>query len=155
MQLLRRLNAISFNMKYSVLIFLLLLLGCGIEEESKIEGTWQLVSAKTITKDSTFSTVSPNQEMIKIINKTHFSFLRHDLNKGKDSSAVYVAGGGRYVYKKGVYKEYLDYLNYREWEGKVFEFNAKINNDTLIITGVEKIEELGVDNKIIEVYKKL
>lgn len=155
MQLLKLLNAISFKMKYGLLISLLLLIGCGVETTSNIEGTWKLVSAKTITKDSTFSSLSSNQEMIKIINKTHFSFLRHDLNKGKDSTAIYVAGGGRYIYKNGVYKEYLDYLNFREWEGKVFEFNAKINNDTLTITGVEKVEELGVDNKIIEVYKKL
>jgi len=104
----------------------------------------------TVTTDYT-----KGQEMIKIINATHFSFLRHDLLKGKDSSAVFVAGGGRYTIDEKSYTEYLEYCNYREWEGNIFEFNVLIKNDTLISTGIEKIEALGVDQLNIEVFVRL
>lgn len=156
MQLLKLLSVTISNMRQLLLlIFSLFLLGCYKEKEPSIVGTWELISAKTITKDSTFSSVRPNEKMIKIINNTHFSFLRHDLNKGKDSLATYVAGGGTYTFKNGKYTEYLEFLNYREWEGNEFHFNAKIANDTLTIEGIEKVEDLGVEHKIVEVYKKL
>lgn len=136
--------------------FLLTLWSCNRNNsEPVIVGTWELVSAKTITKDSVFSSVHPNERMIKIFNQTHFSFLRHDIHKGKDSLAVFVAGGGKYTLKDTNYTEYLEYLNYRDWEGKVFNFTATVKKDTLVIEGVEKIDELGVNHKIIEVYKRL
>ncbi len=156
MQLLKLSNAIISKSYHKLLLAIpMLFLNCNTQKEQGLVGTWELISAKTITKDSVFSSVRVNERMIKILNESHFSFLRHDTNKGKDSTAVYVAGGGRYSYKNGVYIEYLDYLNFREWEGKVFEFKASVKNDTLTITGTEEVEELGVNHQIIEVYKKL
>ena len=102
-----------------------------------VEGTWELISGTTIVKnDTTFTDYTKGQKMIKIINATHFAFLRHDLNKGKDSSsAIFVAGGGRYKLTGDDYTEYLDYCNAREWEGNTFQFKVSVNNDTLIQTG--------------------
>ncbi|MES1219939.1 MAG: hypothetical protein ABUT20_30840, partial [Bacteroidota bacterium] len=60
-----------------------LLMACNSEtkkEETKqaslsIEGTWKLVSGTMITKnDTTFTDYTKGQEMIKIINATHFAF---------------------------------------------------------------------------------
>ena len=91
--------------------------------------------------------------MIKIINDSHFAFLRHDLNKGKDSvKAIYSSGGGRYTLSGNQYTEQLDYCDAREWEGHVFNFTVTIKNDTLIQHGIEKIEKLGIDRVIIERY---
>ena len=90
--------------------------------------------------------------MIKIINNTHFSFLRHDLNKGKDSTATFVAGGGTYELKGNEYSEHLDYCSAREWEGNSFHFTVAIQNDTLVQSGREKIEGTGIDRIIIEKY---
>src|SRR5690606_10562939 len=88
------------------------------EKSSSIQGTWKLVSGTTIQdKDTVHTDYTRNQEMIKIINNTHFAFLRHDLNRGKDSSAVFVAGGGKYTLEGNKYTEYLEYFNVREWEG--------------------------------------
>ncbi len=121
---------------------------------STIKGTWELFSGTTIEKDDTVvADYTKDQQMIKIINDTHFSFLRHDLNKGKDSSnAIYSSGGGRYSLAGDQYTEYLDYCDYREWEGHVFNFTVAIKNDTLIQRGVEKIEKAGIDRLIIEKY---
>lgn len=52
--------------------------------------------------------------MIKIINETHFSFLNHDMKKGKDSTKVFVAGGGRYTLEGDQYNEFLEYCSARE-----------------------------------------
>ena len=96
-------------------------------EQTPIIGTWQLISGTTIKgSDTTVTDYTKGQEMIKIITPTHFSFLRHDLNHGKDSTADYSAGGGRVKIEGKKYKEYLDYFNVREWEGGEFEFDYEI-----------------------------
>ena len=121
-----------------------------------IEGTWKLVSGTTITKnDTTFTDYTKGQEMIKIINATHFAFLRHDLNKGKDSAAVYESGGGTYSLKNDQYTEHLHFCNAREWEDHDFQFTVAVKNDTLIQQGIEKVENAGVDRVITERYLKV
>lgn len=142
----------------NLLFFLFLSLCFSCTEKSKnqdIVGSWELLSARIHKGDSSYSSVQANEKLIKIFKTSHFAFLRHDVHKGKDSLPVFVAGGGEYTFENGRYTEYVEFLNYREWEGKVFEFNASIANDTLTISGIEKVEELGVDHKIIEVYKRL
>lgn len=134
----------------------------GIENEQTqdkqlpIIGTWKLISGVTVEgKDTTFSDYTENQETIKIINETHFSFLRHDLTKGQDSSTLlFVAGGGKYELNENKYTEHLSYCNYRSWEGHTFEFELILTGDTLIQTGIEKIEKLNVDRIITETYIK-
>jgi hypothetical protein len=116
--------------------FLLWLVILNHQEASPIIGTWQLISGTTIKgSDTTVTDYTKGQEMIKIITPTHFSFLRHDLNHGKDSTADYSAGGGRVKIEGKKYKEYLDYFNVREWEGGEFEFDYEVTGDTLIIKG--------------------
>ena len=120
-----------------------------------IEGTWELISGTTIVKEDTMITdYTKTQKMIKIINATHFAFLKHDLTKGKDS-AFYSSGGGSYSLVDNKYTEQLDYCDAREWEGHLFQFTVSVKNDTLIQTGIEKLENLGIDQVIIEKYKRV
>ena len=57
--------------------------------------TWRLVSGATITKGVTEVTdYNKSQRMIKIINESHFAFLKHELGTAKDSSNHFDAGGG-------------------------------------------------------------
>lgn len=124
------------------------------QDQLPLTGTWELIAASSIEKDSTFSTFDPNRNMIKIINSTHFAFLNHAIHK--DSvDAPYYAGGGRYTLQDSIYTEHLDYFNDKAWEGHTFEFVVKIKNDTLIQQGVERIEDLGIDRVIIETYKRI
>ena len=119
-----------------------------------LTGTWELLSGTTIVKDDTTITdYTKGQQMIKIINASHFAFFRHDLNQGKDSAnVIYSSGGGRYTLSGDQYTEQLDYCDAREWEGHVFNFKVTIDNDTLIQQGIEKVEALGIDRLILEKY---
>ncbi|WP_264524910.1 hypothetical protein [Flavobacterium sp. N502536] len=137
------------------LIAIVLFASCETKKESDklpLNGTWRLISAETTEKDSSFSTFNPKTKMIKIINDTHFAFFNHDLNNGKDSTALFFGGGGKYTLKDSTYTENLEYFNNRQWENNTFKFVIKIKNDTLIQKGIEKIEKLGVDRIITEKY---
>lgn len=121
-----------------------------------IAGTWQLISGTIIEKGDTVVTYYTKQmSFIKIINDTHFAFLKHDVKKGKDSSVVFESGGGRYSFTDSLYTEHLEYCSAREWEGNDFTFKVIIKGDTLIQTGREKVESMGVDRLNIETYTRI
>jgi hypothetical protein len=135
--------------------------GCGSEGHNNnggqkglpIQGTWKLLSGTLIEKgDTTVTAYTGKVSFIKIINDSHFAFLQHDLNKGKDSTASFSAGGGTYTLKDSTYSEHLEYCNAREWEGNDFHFTVTIQNDTLVQRGVEKVEAAGVERLNIEKY---
>lgn len=136
-----------------ILLLITVISSCNSEKRNFIEGTWRLISAETTEGDSTFSTFNKNTKMIKIINESHFAFFNHDLKNGKDSaSAVFFGGGGKYTLKDSIYTENLEYFNNRDWENHKFEFVVKVQNDTLIQRGIERIQKLGIDRVIIEKY---
>ena len=118
-----------------------------------LQGTWKLLKGIIIDKgDTTVTDYTGNKSFIKIINNSHFAFLLHDLNKGKDSLATFSAGGGRYTLKDSVYTEHLEYCSDRQWEGNDFSFTISISNDTLTQTGIEKIEGTDVNRLNTEIY---
>ena len=125
--------------------------------ENPLKGTWQLISGTLIEKgDTTTTDYTRDVQMIKIINDSHFSFLNHDLKKGKDSlAAQFVAGGGRYELNGDQYTEHLEYCSAREWEGNDFAFTVTIQNDTLTQRGTEKVEGTAIDRLNIEKYVRL
>ncbi len=152
----------KFNLKF--ILIATLFTACGIDSKKEgtvqsalpIVGTWELISATSTERDSTFSTFNPKNKMIKIITPTHFAFFNHDLTMGKDTAtASYSAGGGTYSLTDSLYTEHLEYFNYREWEDHKFQFVVSINNDTFTQKGVEKIEKLGIERFIIEKYKRV
>ncbi len=149
------------KVELELILIVFLLISCGQKKNSKktpvdLQGTWQLVSGTVIEKgDTTFTDYTKVHRMIKIINVTHFAFLSHDLTKGKDSTALFVAGGGRYELTGDQYVEHLEYCSDRVWEGNDFRFTVKIHNDTLTQSGVEKIEGTEVNRINIEKYVRV
>ena len=147
----------------SVLINALLVsCGAGTGENSSmappktIMGTWRLLTGTIIEKgDTAITDYTKNVSFIKIINESHFAFIQHDLNKGKDSPAVFVSGAGRYSLTDSLYTEHLEYCSARNWEGNDFAFKVVIKGDTLIQSGIEKIESEGVNRINIEKYVKV
>ena len=140
-----------------VLILCILILASCTEKKSSaidLNGTWQLVSGTTITKGVSANTdYTKNQKMLKIINGTHFAFLKHSTQK--DSALNFDAGGGSYTLVGDQYTENLDYYNDRNWEGKSFKFTVSFKNDTLIQQGLEKVEKENINRIIIERYIKV
>jgi hypothetical protein len=121
-----------------------------------LAGTCRLISVTTTdNKDTTFTDYTKDKSFIKIINDTHFSFLSHDLTKGKTPPALFSAGGGTYSLNGDEYTEHLEYCSDREWEGNDFKFKITINNDTLIQSGIEKIDSIGVNRINTEKYVRI
>jgi hypothetical protein len=151
------------KLKIAIVIISSVLMSCGTEKQENensnskpITGTWKLLTATLIEKgDTTITDYTKNVSFIKIINDTHFAFLQHDLNKGKDSAAVFVSGGGNYSLKDNLYTEHLEYCSARNWEGNDFAFTITLTNDTLVQSGIEKVEEAGVDRLNIEKYVRV
>lgn len=142
----------------------MILVSCGTLDQSHetktttipIKGTWKLLTGTLIEKNDTAVTnYTIGKEFIKIINDTHFAFLSHDLNKGKNADAAFSSGGGNYSLKDSLYTEHLVYCSDRPWEGNDFQFTVTINNDTLIQQGIEKIDSIGVNRINIEKYVRI
>ncbi|MEI9920838.1 MAG: hypothetical protein WDO14_18900 [Bacteroidota bacterium] len=126
------------------------------KQKSSIVGTWKLISGTLIEKgDTTITDYTKGQSFIKIINDTHFAFLLHDLNAGKDSTAVYSSGGGKYTLVDDNYTEHLEYCTDRQWEGHDFSFKVTVKNDTLVQQGLEEVASAGVSRLNIERYVKV
>ncbi len=151
------------RLKISYVILSTIVMACGSEkvnQEAKlnpnsITGTWQLIRGTLIEKgDTTVTDYTKKTSFIKVINDTHFAFLQHDLNKGKDS-AIFVAGGGSYTLKDSAYTEHLEYCSARDWEGNNFKFAISIKGDTLVQRGMEKVEGTGINRENIEKYVKV
>ena len=139
------------------LLLAVLLSACGGNyPATRINGTWRLLSGTTITKGvSSVTDYTKVKSMIKIINDTHFAFLKHRFNEPKDSSNQFDAGGGSYTLNGDQYTEHLDYYVDKNWEGKPFTFTVTIDGDTLVQKGLERVESEGVDRVIIEKYLRI
>lgn len=121
-----------------------------------IIGTWQLINSTVIEKGDTIVTdYTKNISFIKVINDTHFAFLQHDLSKGKDTGAIFVAGGGSYTLSNSLYKEHLEYCTDRNWENTDFKFTIELKKDTLIQSGAEIVESAGIKRITTESYVRV
>jgi len=121
-----------------------------IADEVSLKGTWKLLTGTLIEKGDTIVTdYTTDRSFIKIINDSHFAFLSHTLRK---DTTDFSAGGGSYTLIGNNYTEHLEYCSAKEWEGHDFSFTVTVNNDTLLQSGVEKIEAQGIDRINIEKY---
>jgi hypothetical protein len=144
---------------FSLLIIVLVSCTTSVKQsasELPIAGTWKLVTGTIVSNGKTTVTdYTKGQSFIKVINDTHFAFLLHDLNGGKDSTAVYSSGGGKYELVDDNYTEHLEYCTDRQWEGHDFSFKITIRNDTLIQQGIEEVASAGVSQMNTEKYVRL
>ena len=149
--------------KIGFLIIIILMASCSSKNENiveskktlPIEGTWKLISGTIIEKgNATVTDYTKDVSFIKIINGDHFAFLTHNTKDPKDS-ASFDAGGGKYSLKDSSYTEHLEYCKEREWEGHDFTFTISIKNDTLTQSGIEKVDNAGINRLNIEKYSRL
>jgi len=140
----------------------LLLFSCNGDKDKKkpvrlpLVGTWQLLSSTIIENGkTTYTDYTKDQRMIKVINETHFAFLKHHIGKHTAGNNSFDAGGGRYKLTGNQYVEFLDFYKDGNWEGKTFPFRITLRNDTLIQTGIEKVDQAGVNRTITEKYIRM
>src|SRR5688572_4597808 len=119
-----------------VAAMLMSLAGCEAEKKEpalkdNLIGSWRLIYAVSIKKDTTLHNDPPGTTMIKILNDTHFAFLQHDVKQAgdtlaSDSDRIFGAGGGTYDLEGSSYTEHLAYCSARGYEGHDFNFNVEI-----------------------------
>lgn len=143
-------------------IFSVILISCKEKTETAaltavdtpIKGTWKLLTGTLIENgDTTITDYTKDLSFIKIINDSHFAFLQHNIAGKQDPS--FSAGGGRYSLKGDQYTEHLEYCSAREWENHDFAFTMTISGDTLIQSGIEKIEKEGINRVNTEKYVRV
>jgi hypothetical protein len=143
---------------FLILIFPVIITSCTenpkkdpqIADEVSLKGTWKLLTGTIIEKgDTTVTDYTKDRSFIKIINDSHFAFLSHTLRK---DTTDFSAGGGTYSLNGNDYTEHLEYCSAKEWEGHDFSFTVTITGDTLIQSGVEKIEAQGINRINTEKY---
>ena len=141
-----------------ILICLVIITACSEspKESSKnadtasLNGTWKLLTGTIIEKgDTTITDYTKDRSFIKIINDSHFAFLTDTLRK---DTTDFSAGGGTYSLNGDNYSEHLEYCSAKEWEGHDFSFTVTITGDTLVQSGVEKIEAEGINRINTEKY---
>lgn len=148
------------NSKMLIILELIFVISCSKtnlkDNKMNIDGTWKLYEATLIEKgDTTITNFTKNISFIKIINDSHFAFLSHSVPFQKDSTSTYSSGGGTYTLIGNTYTEHLEYCSDRAWENNDFKFTLTQKGDTLVQSGVEKIEKEGIDRMNIEKYIKL
>lgn len=128
----------SFYLSFSALVFLFLVLSDPVTAQQKpsetggeLFGTWKLVSTKY--GDAKEFTKYPETSMrLKLINKTHFTWLEVD-----DKKKVLASAGGRYSLVGNVYTETIDFAGegMDAYVGKPQKFTIKIEGDKLFQSG--------------------
>lgn len=139
--------------RYIYIILCFALVSCAKKQESinKIEGSWKLFYNEIKQGDSIQVRDLSKTDFIKIINKTHFTFI----NQPKDSTGSFYAGAGTYTLDKDNYSEVLQYIEYKAIRNHQFDFKIKLQGDTLIQFGKEKVEGTTIDREIVEKYYRI
>ena len=128
-----------------------LLASCGKPQSKSLEGTWKMVYAETLENDSLTIKDLTNVEFVKIINENYFAFF----NQQTDSENAFYGGGGTYTLNGNNYSETLSFISVKNLRGHVFPFQIEFSGDTLIQSGIEKVEKANINRKIIEKYIKI
>ncbi|WP_299886126.1 hypothetical protein [uncultured Lacinutrix sp.] len=114
-----------------------------------IDGTWKMIYAEIKENDSIKIKDLTHTSFIKILNKTHFSFL----NQNDFDSKQFYSGAGIYSLNGNKYTETITHTPMENIRGVKYTFLLKFKGDTLIQSGIEEIK--GVKRKILEKYVRL
>ncbi len=124
-----------------VFVFLLSCTTSAQEKKNPIEGTWELVSAKWTSPDTTsLFPITDHDRQIKMISRSHFVWISQDTSR-KDVNGF---GGGKYTLDGDKYTEHIEIFYDPRGIGKSFTFKMKVEGDTLIQSGTMPFKKLGL-----------
>jgi len=161
MQPSRPLNVIIFNMKNGLICFIILFsISCRNNKDIALQtdnnnidivGSWEMIYAEIIEKDTVQVKDLTQTRFIKIINKTHFAFF----NQGNSENQNFYGGAGTYTLNGSNYVETLNFTAVEAIKNHSFPFKIRIKGDTLIQSGFEEIKAAGISREITEKYIRI
>jgi len=113
------------------MILIAILFGCDSEKMNEIEGSYELLSGKYITPDTTVLAPGDSSKHIKIFNKTHFATITKNFSLGEKNSFNF----GNYNYENNIYKEYVMFSSQNVQIGSSFTFLITIEEEQFKIKG--------------------
>jgi hypothetical protein len=140
------------------------LIGCISEKKNKLEGTWEMVSAKYGTRDTTYDYAKLPFHMVKIITKNHWAFLEQDSSRNKfngggtdaellDAAKKFGAGGGTYTLEGDTYTEHIEFFLIPNLVGMSIPYKADVQGDRFIQSGTMPMKAAGLGNEDIQLYE--
>ena len=139
------------------LIFVFLLSCSTIAQEKKhpLEGTWEQISAKWTSPDTTtFNLATDNERNLLVFSRTHTMWIYQDTSQ----TDGYGFGGGKYTLEGENYTEYLEIYYDPKMIGKSVNYTWKVKGDTLKVSGIHPYKKWGLgeyDLQLDEVYKRI
>ena len=119
------------------LIIALIIGSCTQGKRSPIEGAWQNVYGKVVSKDTIINYLSTLKDhYMKIIGKKYFTTIWQDTIINKTNWWYSGFNGGTYTFQNGIYTEQELYFSIPSNIGNKVAFKAEIKDDTLILTGI-------------------
>jgi hypothetical protein len=125
-----------------------------------IEGSWQLIRETLKVGDNKYVTFDgKNRQMIKIFNKSHFSFAsigkqrpKFDSYQLTDDQKItaydnFSGSLGRYTINKDILIEKIEFSSFPNYEGISIPFNVNIDGNTLIQQGNYPLILLGLGDQ--------
>ena len=96
-------------------------------------GTWEMISQKVISPDTTVDRTGTLGRRIKILNDTHFAF-GWMVSEDTDDEEVY-GGGGRYTFEGDQYIEHIEFHSSVPLIGQSIAFDVRLDDDLWYHTG--------------------
>ncbi len=98
-------------------------------EDCDLVGSWEMVSMQVTTADSTVEYDETEQPTLKILNDTHWMFIR------QSADSFLFSQGGHYELDGNTYKEIVDYSADPGNIGNVYTFECQVENDRWLHRG--------------------
>ena len=141
------------------------LVGCSSEKQKTVEGTWELVTVKEKSPDTTIDYSRTGFRQIKIITPSRFAFLNQKTGdekftgEGTDEQVLkrartFFAGGGTYTLEGDTYTEHIEFFLHPNFVGMSIPFKIKIEADRLIQTGTMPYKAAGLGDRDIDLYEE-
>jgi hypothetical protein len=142
----------------SLFLVFVFLFGCTtttVEEKNPIEGTWEMISAKWSTPDTTMLFPATDYDRHIMINsRTYTLWISQDTSR----QDTYGFGGGKYTLEGDNYTQYSEIFVNQKAIGKSVTFTMKVKGDTLIQYGIWPAKKFGIgdyDMDLYEVFKRI
>jgi hypothetical protein len=102
------------------------------QEQNPFVGSWELVSHKSIRRDTTVVADMTALKSIKILSHTHFAYVT--TMKAQDTTIV-GAGAGPYSFDEKEYTEILEHSSFGMMRDRVYHFTYHIDEDMWTMIG--------------------